>query len=273
MSKIAWTDMSIGGAALGLYGCSHAGEGCRNCWAEAMAQRFEHLHGYPPGVVENGRWTGRVDENLTTMLSRLDHLPSPRSSVRRVFLWSTADLFHHDVSLVYQATALRHLAARDHLQFQVLTKRTDRAEAVGRHLGMWPSNVWIGASCSTQADVDRLAPDLLRVPAPVRFLSMEPLLGPVDLRGYLSQIQWVIIGAESGPRRRPCRIEWVREVVEQCRESGVPCFVKQIHGPYSGPSDIPDVWHGWVAIPHSMQCQADQWPADLRVRQFPEEDR
>jgi protein gp37 len=104
-----------------------------------------------------------------------------------------------------------------------------KAESLSR---AWHSRVWIGTSCENQATVDERIPHLLRVPAAVRFLSCEPLLGPVDLAAWLLLgIEWVIVGGESGPGARPCRVEWIRSIVEQCKAAGVPCFVKQDSGP------------------------------------------
>jgi len=143
-------------------------------------------------------------------------------------------------------------------QFFILTKQAKRMaeivtkiyqlEAMGHAKGFW-DHVWHGVSCCTQDDADRMMPDLLRVPGK-RWISYEPAIGPVDFSGYLTKpqwgkadeqnmrpleivgrndlIQWIIVGAESGPRRRPCKIEWVENVVEQCKGAGVPVYIKQI---------------------------------------------
>lgn len=298
MGQIAWTDKSIGGAALGLYGCSHAGEGCRNCWAEGMASRFEELHGYPEGVVEGGRWTGNVVADVDHLVAGFAaKLPGPRSKVRRVFPWSTADLFHEDVPDEYIREAFRLMGyPYSSFTFQVLTKRPARA-ATFKH---WPSNVWCIYSASTKADMNRGIDDLLQVDADVRGLSLEPLIEDVDLNltppgewpawcedcgtdvhpanithddkhnycGFEVDhrvddedgLSWVIVGAESGPRRRPCRTEWVRSVVEQCQAAGVPVFVKQI---------ALFCEQAWPS-PGTLSHNPAEWPADLRVREFPE---
>ena len=244
-TRIEWTDHSLGAARMGLFGCTHAGPGCAHCWAESMASRFESEHGYPPGIVANGRWTGRVETDASKIGPAFESLPKRKRC--RVFAPSSGDLFHPDVPYIFAERVLREFADRPHLTGQILTKRPGRMARLARNRSEWPSNVWAGMSASTQADLDRGVPDLLRVPAAVRFLSLEPLLERVDLLandplalgvpladgtrwgGSKGIIDWIIVGAESGPNRRPCRLEWVRSVVEQCRDAGVPCFCKQIH--------------------------------------------
>jgi protein gp37 len=302
MGTIAWTDKSIGGATLGLYGCSHAGEGCASCWAESMASRFEAHHGYPPGIVEGGRWTGKVVADVEQLYAGFKaKVPGPRSKVQRVFPWSTADLLHDEVPFEYIMHAVALMASKPWIQFQILTKRTERAAGI-----VWPPNVQIIASCSTQADINRMVTDLLSVLAAVRGLSLEPLIDEVDLDlrchgieiddgeysggrvgDYLAGpvddcpmchdtgrvIDWVIVGAESGPRRRPCRTEWVRSVVEQCADAGVACFVKQVHlrtdSAGRDVTDLPGLWD--ESDRYIVSHDPSDWPADLRVREFPEE--
>lgn len=175
----------------------------------------------------------------------------------------------------------------------------DRAdlEAFADWLRNWlagnpPKHVWIGASAEDQPRLDQRVPELLKIPAAVRFLSCEPLIGPLDFPhaapcGYycdhdefggghrpghgLSGIHWVIVGGESGPRARPCNVEWLRDIVRQCKAAGVPCFVKQLG------SNAMQVFgaHGSEAyatpmiLKHPKGGEPSEWPEDLRVREFP----
>lgn len=138
------------------------------------------------------------------------------------------------------------------------------------------NNAWLLTSIACQADIKNNLPHLVRCRdlVPVLGLSIEPLIGPVEIGGYLQQIDWVIVGGESGPNARPCRIEWIRAIVGQCKAAGVPCFVKQLGAnateKVSGmPSPVsPDSWLGRVS--DAKGGDPEEWPEDLRVRQFPD---
>lgn len=145
----------------------------------------------------------------------------------------------------------------------------------------WPNkkfrpNAWLLASIACQADIKNTLPSLVKCRdlVPVLGLSIEPLIGPVEIGGYLRQIDWVIVGGESGHNARPCRIEWIRAIVNQCQAAGVPCFVKQLGSNatekvYGNPSPVsPEAWLGRVSDPKGGD--PEEWPEDLRVRQFPE---
>src|SRR6185436_9809460 len=123
-------------------------------------------------------------------------------------------------------------AARPDVDFQILTERPNRLAPfadplAGTELGRWPPNVWIGTSIEDRERADRRIPILLGVTAAVRFPSCEPLPGPLDLSSWLRCLQWVVIGGESGPRRGPMTIVWLTSIADRCRQSAVPCFVKQ----------------------------------------------
>lgn len=137
----------------------------------------------------------------------------------------------------------------------------------------WPLfNVWLGTSCENQAAADARIPHLLRCPAAVRFLSCEPLLGPLD-RLPLAVIHWVIVGGESGPGARPCAVEWNRSIVRQCAAAGVSCFVKQLGSrPYRINNEDDDEFVGvmhWLRLRDRKGGDPSEWPADLRVREMP----
>lgn len=167
------------------------------------------------------------------------------------------------------------------------------AAALAGHwsVGDYPINVWIGTSVEDQIRADERIPALLKIPARRRFLSVEPMLGPVDLSMWLpnkdadgdttarynyehpkASIHWVIVGGESGSGARPCNVEWIRDVVRQCAAAGVPCFVKQLGSnvvqSWNDPSISPSTFS--VKLKHPKGGDPAEWPEDLRVRQFPE---
>jgi protein gp37 len=158
-----------------------------------------------------------------------DLVDAPRSwkTPRLVFVNSMSDLFHHDVPLDFIQQVFQTMRDCPQHVFQILTKRSDRVCELGKQIA-WPRNVWMGVSVENAAVLHRVD-DLRIVPAAVRFLSCEPLIGSlatIDLRG----IHWVIVGGESGPGARPIKIEWVREIYRACRKQKVPFFFKQWGG-------------------------------------------
>ena len=182
---------------------------------------------------------------------RLDS-PLRWKAARRVFVNSMSDVFHKDVPdkfilemfLTMRAAAL----ARSHI-FQILTKRPGRAVAwwnAHQHFfsGEWPPNIWIGTSVESQKYAPRITV-LARIPAPIKFVSAEPLLEQIDLSRWLKAglIQWVIVGGESGPRARPMKVEWARFIRKQCSNADVALFIKQLGGAGHVPSSGVRVRH------------------------------
>lgn len=224
-SAIEWTDETWNPVT----GCSRVSPGCDNCY---MFAQYPRLRGM--GVPGYNLTPDQVQE----LPERLG-LPLSWKRPRRVFVNSMSDLFHPAVGFAYIAEVFGVMEQagreRGHI-FQVLTKRPGRAVAwwqqlgAGR-LGQWPAWVWIGTSVESQKYAPRVAV-LGRLPAAVRFVSAEPLLGPVDLAGYLGAgtLQWVIAGGESGRRARPMDLEWARDLRGQCAAAGVPFFLKQLGG-------------------------------------------
>jgi len=307
-THIQWTDATWNPVT----GCSVVSAGCRHCYAMRLAGGRLRHHPSRAGLTRATSagpvWTGEVRLNE----GWLDQ-PLRWRNPRRIFVCAHGDLFHPAVPdewidrvFAVMALALQHT-------FQVLTKRPERALAyfIGRnsHLAMtrcfqnfreyqrpvgpWPlPNIWLGVSVEDQDTADERIPLLLQTPAAVRFVSAEPLLGPVGFpfarigewnslarqhgQEYAATaLDWVIVGGESGPRARPCGVGWVRSIVEQCRAASVPCFVKQL-----GASPVEDgcePGHVWVGrAPQSLRRIADragsdpaEWPADLNVREFP----
>lgn len=237
----------------GVYGCGLESPACTNCYAMGMAARLERMgRAEYAGLTRDGRWTGEVRvAPVAEAVERIRRYPRSRSFRRRIFVTSMADLLHADVSLAWIVEVVVAMAARPDADWLVLTKRADRwpevAAAVVARLGCWPGNVWPGVTVEDQKRADERTPHLLRVPARVRFLSMEPLLGAVDLSepryrviggpidGYFrdalspSGISWVIAGGESGHNARPSHPDWFRALAAQCSAAGVPFFMKQMH--------------------------------------------
>lgn len=208
-SKIEWTQATWNPVT----GCSKVSAGCAHCYAERLARRLQAM----------GCDRYRNGFAVTLHPDLLD-LPRRWRTPRLVFVNSMSDLFHEAVPLEFIRRVFDTMRACPHHTFQILTKRSRRLRDVAADLA-WPANVWMGVSVEDERVLHRIA-DLRAVPAAVRFLSCEPLLGPLDSLP-LEGIHWVIVGGESGPRARPMRAEWVRSLLRQCRRLGVPFFFKQ----------------------------------------------
>jgi protein gp37 len=269
-SKIEWTDATWNP----VRGCSRVSEGCRNCYAEHQAlriTRFDRAKGVPEGhgaydglvtlTSQGPKWTGQIRE----LMDKLDE-PIRWKKPRRIFVNSMSDLFHDGVSDVFIADVFAAMACAPQHTFQVLTKRPQRmqqlltsdlfAELFEQSLALVcddeptlpQRHIQLGVSVEDQAAADARIPLLLQTPAAVRFLSVEPLLGPVDLPGLVyygtessggiqplrekgySQIDWVIVGGESGHGARLMKAEWAQSLRDQCQAAGVPFFFKQWGG-------------------------------------------
>jgi len=225
-SAIEWTSATWNPVA----GCTPVSPGCLNCYAARMALRLERMHagggkyGGTAGKARDGRpvFTGRV--NLDE--SALD-LPRSWKLGRTIFVNSMSDLFHAEVHEAFIRRVFAVMEDCPQHVFQVLTKRPERARELARRLP-WPENVWMGTSVETAKYYERIRL-LQKIPASVRFLSCEPLLGPLG-RVPLSGIHWVIVGGESGPGARPMQGSWVLQIKHQCEAKGVPFFFKQWGG-------------------------------------------
>jgi protein gp37 len=368
-TAISWTDETWNPIA----GCARVSAGCENCYAEKMTRRL-NMMGKPgyEGLIDHfwaqdsGRW--RWSGKIQLFPERLDK-PLRWRKPRRIFVCSMSDLFHPDVPDQFIARVFAMMARASRHTFQVLTKRPERAarllgdpaqyeagefaislageletEPYG-YEGGWPlPNVWLGTSVENQKAADERIPHLLATPAAVRFLSVEPLLGPINLylptktwgprsdgrpgcdhcctgdrcdepshlerqkcpycrgTGDATTVDWVIVGGESGPGARPCNVEWIRDIVRQCREAEVPCFMKQLGAwradqppgycrlskrrwshpsvtfladgsPYNArePDGLfaPGTWTAYRWGGHG--AEPNDWPNDLRVQEWPAE--
>lgn len=192
--------------------------GCKHCYAETFAERFRGVPGHPFGQ----------GFDLRLVPEALD-LPLRWRAPRRIFVNSMSDLFQDEVPEEYIARVFDAMCrAHHHTAFQVLTKRSERLRQIASRLP-WPHNVWIGVSVESQDYTSRIE-DLVTVrQAAVRFLSIEPLLGPIPVLP-LAGIDWVIVGGESGRRARPMEAAWVLDIRDQCLNERVPFFFKQWGG-------------------------------------------
>lgn len=211
-STIEWTDSTWNPVT----GCTKVSPGCRHCYAETFAERWRGIPGHP---YEQGF-------DLHLWPERLE-LPLTWKKPRTIFVNSMSDLFHESIPLDFIRRVFGTMERASQHTFQILTKRSERLAKVAPDL-IWPSNVWMGVSIETAKHLWRA--DYLRtVPAVVRFLSLEPLLGPLGTLN-LSGIHWVIVGGESGPGARPIEAPWVKDIRKQCWRERVPFFFKQWGG-------------------------------------------
>ncbi len=308
-TKIEWTDVTWNPTT----GCSKISPGCKNCYAIKSARRMggnpnakikARFAGMTERVGGELNWTGVVKLAPGKLADPL-HWRKPR----RVFVNSMSDLFHEGLSNEEIAAVFGVMAACPQHTFQVLTKRSERmrewfewggCEEIYAHwvgdtkleIQAWPlPNVWLGVSVENQEQADKRIPDLLDCPAAVRFLSCEPLLGPLEIKhrmqakfpwgrkpymnanAYMrshntAKIDWVIVGGESGPKSRECDVAWIGSIVNQCKGEGCPVFVKQL-GARSGVF-YEDGSFDQTKLKDKKGGDPSEWPELLNVRQFPE---
>jgi len=207
-SSIEWTEATWNPVT----GCTKVSPGCAHCYAETFAERFRGVPGHP---YEHGF-------DLQPRPERLEQ-PLDWRQPRLIFVNSMSDLFHEGIPVSFIRSVFNVMRKAHWHTFQILTKRSQRMLELAPHL-RWPDNVWMGVSVENQRWTGRID-DLRKIPARVRFVSCEPLLGPLDLD--LKGISWVIVGGESGARARPLDPQSVREIREQCQAAGVAFFFKQ----------------------------------------------
>ena len=235
-SAIEWTDATWNPVT----GCTKITRGCDNCYAERFAERWRGIkgHSYEQGF------------DLRVWPSRLDQ-PALWKKPRMIFVNSMSDLFHKDIERQFIDRVFDTMEAVDRHVYQVLTKRSSlmRKYLCQRYSeGTVPAHIWVGVSVEDQTASSRVQ-HLQTTPAITRFLSIEPLLGPVgnlDLEG----VAWVIVGGESGPNARPMRPEWVRQIRDICMQKKVPFFFKQWGGrtPKAGGRKLEGVEHNAMPL-------------------------
>lgn len=212
-SDIEWTEVTWNPVT----GCTKVSAACVNCYAERMARRLQAMGS--PGYRNGFRVTLHYD--------RLD-LPRRWQKPRMVFVTSMGDLFHAQVPFAFIARVFATMRECNRHVFQVLTKRPQKLKAFADTLPNLPENVWLGVTVEDSRYIDRVR-ILQQIPAAVRFICCEPLLGPIDALP-LAGIHWVIVGGESGPNARPMSAAWVRSLRRQCADKGVAFFFKQWGG-------------------------------------------
>lgn len=263
MSKIEWTEKTWNPLA----GCTPVSAGCLNCYAATMARRLEAM-GQSKYIGTTKTVGGRAVFNGVIRLDykALDSVNTTRKPTM-YFVNSMSDLFHENVPVEFIKRVFDVMKRNPRHTFQVLTKRAARLAELAPSLE-WPSNVWMGVSVEDQKAANDRIPHLLRVPAAIRFLSCEPLLGPVDIinqqydgwdwsytwpgRTTKPPINWVIAGGESGHHARPMQTEWAQSLREQCEFADIAFFMKQL----GGATD--------------KRGKLDDLPVDLRVREMPQ---
>lgn len=271
-SKIEWCDSTWNP----WVGCTKVSPGCDNCYAEAWDRRFAVSGHWGAGKARRrtsaSNWRLPVRWNAAHEAFFAEH-----GRRRRVFCASLADVFDNEVPEQWRVDLFRLIEATPNLGWILLTKRIGNAAdmmfmARGGHLPLLP-NVWIGATVVNQEEADRDVPKLLATPAAVRFLSIEPMLGPVDLQTHFAghcpehdfasgfcidrkhrgvqHLHWIIVGGESGPKARPMHPDWARSLRDQCNAASVPFFLKQMGGVRDKRGALEDL------------------PEDLRTREYP----
>lgn len=212
VSRIEWTESTWNP----LTGCNKVSPGCKHCYAERMAKRLQAM----------GLEKYRNGFQLTLHPEALEE-PLRWSKPQMIFVNSMSDLFHKDVPIEFIQQVFEVMRRAHWHTFQILTKRAERLLELDPLLD-WPANVWMGVSVEN-SDYTYRAVLLSQTHARIRFLSCEPLLGPLSALP-LEGIHWVIVGGESGPRARPMKREWVMEIRDQCQKAGVAFFFKQWGG-------------------------------------------
>lgn len=222
-------------------GCEHVSPGCAHCYAARTASGRLRNHPRYKGLTDkNGNWTREIRLNYDQV-----EVPLHWRTPRMVFVNSMSDLFHPKVPSGFQVRVFNTIRQCPQHTFQVLTKHPDEMADFSETID-WPPNAWALGSTENQEWADKRVPHILRVRgAIVRGVSMEPLLGPIDInrdyndgRFWGDMLHWGILGGESGPRRRPVDLQWMRDIRDQFKAAGVPLFVKQIDKVQPIPEDL-----------------------------------
>ena len=211
-SSIEWTEATWNPVT----GCNKISPGCKNCYAERMAKRLK--------AMGKERYANGFE---VTLQPDVVDLPLSWKKPRVIFVNSMSDLFHKDVPVDFIKRCFEVMSEANHHTFQVLTKRPERVVELDGDLD-WSPNIWMGTSVETKEYAYR-SKVLSRTSANIKFLSVEPLLGPIP-RLPLSGIDWVIVGGESGPKSRPMETQWVTQIRDRCTKYDVPFFFKQWGG-------------------------------------------
>jgi protein gp37 len=220
-SAIEWTEATWNPVT----GCDRVSPGCAHCYALDLAARLKRM-GQPKYQLDGAEKSSGPGFGVTLHPSAVD-APLHWRTPRVIFVNSMSDLFHEEIPDEFIEEVFAVMAEAHWHVFQILTKRHERLAEIADQLE-WPENVWMGVSVENRKFVQR-ADYLRQVPAAVRFVSAEPLLGPLDdLK--LEELDWIIVGGESGPKHRPMKVEWARDLRDRCLKAEVPFFFKQWGG-------------------------------------------
>lgn len=211
-SSIEWTEATWNPVT----GCTKISDGCRHCYAETLAKRLRAMG--QPNYANGFR---------VTLQPQMLEVPLTWRRPRTIFVNSMSDLFHEDVPTEYIQRVFAVMRKAQRHRFQILTKRSSRLAEISGDLD-WAPNIWMGVSVEDQRVIFRID-DLRKTEAAIKFISFEPLIGPI-LKPNLQEIDWVIVGGESGPGARPMSPDWVREIQLSCSSSHIPFFFKQWGG-------------------------------------------
>lgn len=265
-----------------IVGCTRISKGCDHCYAINEAWRIAHntkpliakayegmVFRRPNGVLD---WMGTV----RLIQSRLKE-PLQYGGHRRYFVNSMGDLFHKDVPDVWIDQVIDIITQASGHTFIVLTKRADRLAAYMNRRDYVPENMICGVSIEDQETANRRLPSLLNARIPHRLVSYEPAIGAVDLSENIDpaeayKIDWIICGGESGKRARPCHMTWIRSMIQQCRQLGISCFVKQLGDctvDGSGGDAFPPHWERQISWKARGGKVLDEWPEDFQIQEFP----
>lgn len=308
-TSIEWTEKTWNPVT----GCDRISPGCAHCYAKSIHDRRHKA------ALSGKKMPLQFLQPFEVVTCREDRLDAPRRwrTPKRVFVNSMSDLFHESVPDDFLHRVYHVMEHAGQHTFQILTKRAERMCAylewrygpdADAPRGRIPSrHIWHGVSAENQHFADERIPWLLRTRSAVRFVSLEPLLGPINLRVLVTaafdgrldalsgtpKLDWIIVGGESGHGARPVHVAWIRAIVRQCRAARVSCFVKQIGANVQDRNDAGfegdpgDSWtpetrydeltaQGWQGDPVRIRLRdrkggnPEEWPSDLRVRQYPE---
>ena len=241
-SNIEWTEATWNPVT----GCTKISPGCKHCYAERMSFRLQ--------AMGQRNYANGFD---LTLHERMLEKPLSWKKPQLIFVNSMSDLFHDEVPVDFILEVFDVMQRASWHQFQVLTKRSQRLLDLNSQID-WPDNVWMGVSVENQDYTSRID-HLRKTDAVTKFLSLEPLLGPLSGLN-LNGIDWVIVGGESGPGARPMLEDWVSQIRDQCNVVSVPLFVKQMGG-------------SWAQVNKAKSKKGgdmSEWPTGLRIRDYPE---
>ncbi|MDQ3915661.1 MAG: phage Gp37/Gp68 family protein [Actinomycetota bacterium] len=222
-TEIEWTEMTWNPVT----GCDRVSPGCDHCYAQTLAKRLKAMGN--PRYQRDGRARTSGPGFGVTMHSDKLQEPMRRTKPTVFFVNSMSDLFHASITTAFIDRVFDVMEATPQHTYQVLTKRPRRMAAYSTRRPA-PPNVWLGTSVENQEWAEKRLPLLVEVTARVRFVSCEPLLGPIDLSRWIGKLSWVIVGGESGPRFREMNPDWARSLRDHCAVAGVPYFFKQWGG-------------------------------------------